>query len=558
MGLRHLSITDFRVIESLEWNVTSPLCCLFGPGDSGKSTILDAIRLALLPSWSFEFSDSDFWDCDTKYPIKIEATLGGIPEELKTERTFGLHLRGWSMKDGVVDEPSNDHEAVITVRLTVDSFFEPIWRVVTERNPDGVPISASQRATIGAFVQSPFTVDSFSWGKGTLMSKLTSSDPKKLSEIFAQAKKVVKESVDPESLESLNETSQSLKEIAEDYGVFSELDFVARVDMRNIRINKGAISLHEGEVPVRNMGVGTQKLLSLAIFNKAFSEAGTIAIDEVETGLEPHRIRQLLARLKKKEDGQIILTTHSPTVLKELDWKQLFVVREFEGTVTVKQIEKDMRSVIRAVPEAFLAKRVLFCEGKTEIGLLRACDEYWTSQGLPSLWSLGIELVDGGGDTMLKRATAFLNLGYDACCFMDSDKLSELQSNMSKFQRKGGKIIHWADTVSTDQVVIDAAPQIKMEQIWDIVIQEKDLNAVRSALQNDEESDFNCSGDISEWCSCNDFEELKATTGKIAKKKGWFKRVDLAEKLSTIILPHVNDGDLHTKLTCLKEWIHGA
>ncbi|HHE8445362.1 TPA: AAA family ATPase [Citrobacter braakii] len=45
--IRHIEVENFRVIKKLSWSPSPGLNCLIGPGDSGKSTILDAIDLAL-------------------------------------------------------------------------------------------------------------------------------------------------------------------------------------------------------------------------------------------------------------------------------------------------------------------------------------------------------------------------------------------------------------------------------------------------------------------------------------------------------------------------------
>ncbi len=50
--IRHLNIRNFRGIQTLDWHVDGRVICLVGPGDSAKTTVLEAIELALLPRWS--------------------------------------------------------------------------------------------------------------------------------------------------------------------------------------------------------------------------------------------------------------------------------------------------------------------------------------------------------------------------------------------------------------------------------------------------------------------------------------------------------------------------
>ena len=85
-----------RGIKSLNWILTSRFICLVGPGDSTKSTILDAIEYVLSPRWNLVFEDSDFHNSDCSNEISITATVGELPEVLLTESKFGLQLRGWN------------------------------------------------------------------------------------------------------------------------------------------------------------------------------------------------------------------------------------------------------------------------------------------------------------------------------------------------------------------------------------------------------------------------------------------------------------------------------
>jgi predicted ATP-dependent endonuclease of OLD family len=49
MYLCHLKIENFRGIRALDWHTNGRALCLIGPSESTKTTILDAIELALLP-----------------------------------------------------------------------------------------------------------------------------------------------------------------------------------------------------------------------------------------------------------------------------------------------------------------------------------------------------------------------------------------------------------------------------------------------------------------------------------------------------------------------------
>jgi hypothetical protein len=57
--------------------------CLIGPGDSGKSTVLDAIDLCLGARRNVQFSDADFFGLDITNPISITLTLGDLDDAMR-------------------------------------------------------------------------------------------------------------------------------------------------------------------------------------------------------------------------------------------------------------------------------------------------------------------------------------------------------------------------------------------------------------------------------------------------------------------------------------------
>lgn len=144
MQIRHIKVNNFRGIRQTEWTVNSSIACLIGPGDSTKSTILDAIEFTLSSRWNLSFDDSDFYSADVSNPIEIIVTVGQVPNELLSDEKFGLYTRGWSRKDGIHDEPAEGDEFVLSIRLRVDSNLEPEWTVINDRDNEGRKISSKE------------------------------------------------------------------------------------------------------------------------------------------------------------------------------------------------------------------------------------------------------------------------------------------------------------------------------------------------------------------------------------------------------------------------------
>src|SRR5260221_13860568 len=128
--LRSVSIQNFRGIKACEWKLDRRLACLVGPGDSTKTTILEAIGLALSRSYRPRFGDADFYRCNTEEPIEIEVAVGGLPDELVAEQSLGKDRSGIRSDGSFEHDPVGGTEECLIVRLVVDRTLEPRWTVV--------------------------------------------------------------------------------------------------------------------------------------------------------------------------------------------------------------------------------------------------------------------------------------------------------------------------------------------------------------------------------------------------------------------------------------------
>lgn len=62
---------------------------------------------------------------------------------------------------------------------------------------------------------------------------------------------------------------------------------------------QGNLALFDGIVPLMNFGLGTRRLAATAVQQLAHQGSAVLLVDEVEYGLEPHRLVHLLNRLRQ-------------------------------------------------------------------------------------------------------------------------------------------------------------------------------------------------------------------------------------------------------------------
>ncbi len=321
MRLERIEIKRFRGIKELSWDLGGSLVCLLGPGDSTKTTILDAIEFALSPRWNIQFDDADFYEAKTDKPIKITVTVGDLPDELKSEARYGLLARGWSQTGELHDEPEEGDQLVLSIRLMVDSSLEPMWTVLNDRVPEGKPMRVKDRERLGCTRLGDYLDRHFSWGRGSILSRLT-SESESLSGILAAVGRAARTQLadsSPRTMTDLHLAAEVARAAGAEFGVAPKHSYRPHLDVQSVLVGTGGLALHDGEIPVRRAGLNTRRLLAMAMQWEFGKSGGVVLVDEVEHGLEPHRIRRFLTALRNVAEvgsyGQVLMTTHAPIVL---------------------------------------------------------------------------------------------------------------------------------------------------------------------------------------------------------------------------------------------------
>ncbi|MGE0784363.1 MAG: ATP-dependent endonuclease [Sandaracinaceae bacterium] len=174
MRLRRLQVENFRGVKALDWRHIAETAALVGPGDSGKSTILDAIDRVLSPKWNVAFDDTDFWDLDTGAPIVIRATITDLAPSFYRDSKFGLLLHGFDRENSEAICASGDdgEEHALVVELRLDASLEPSWSVV---DADGAKhtFMARDREALGMLRVGGYVDQHLGWSKGSVLTRLT-------------------------------------------------------------------------------------------------------------------------------------------------------------------------------------------------------------------------------------------------------------------------------------------------------------------------------------------------------------------------------------------------
>ncbi|AKH38263.1 MULTISPECIES: ATP-dependent nuclease [Nitrosomonas] len=532
--IRKIEIRNFRGIRCLDWMPSDGVNCLIGPGDSGKSTLLDAIDLCVGARRNPQFTDTDFYRLNVEEPILIAVTIGELEDSLKSIETYGLYLRSFNKTTGEIeDEPEAGLETVLTIQLTVGGDLDPSWILVSERAAalnqtrnlgwnDRVRIAPTRIGAIADY--------NLSWRQGSVLNRV-SEERAAASAALAKIVRDARATFGNEAGEQLAGTLSTVTLVAKELGIPVGGNVKALLDIHSVSVGGGTISLHDQSgIPLRSLGIGSTRLLIAGLQRKAAVQSTVILVDELEYGLEPHRIIRLLDSLGAKEKEpllQLFVTTHSPVALRELRGTQLYAMRRLEDRHVLRcvGIDDDIQGTIRLYPNAFLARSVFVCEGASEVGLIRGLDQHRIVNGGPSIAAQGVGLVDGTGTLLFKRAKSLQSLGYRTAVLRDDDAhlAPELEQ---EFSNDGGEVIAWRKGRALEDEIFISLSDGAVLKLIELAVELKGENVINDHIKSatDGKKDLLV-------CKCELTQENRSILAKAAKSKksSWFKTVSTME-----------------------------
>ena len=573
--IRKIEITNFRGIQRLVWCPAPGINCLIGAGDSGKSTVLDAIDLCLGARRNVQFSDADFFGLDITTPISITLTLGDLDDTMRTLEGFGAFLRGFHAATGVVeDEPIVGAEVVLCLNLTIASDLEPSWTLVSGRAAQqGIvkTLAWKDRLALAPTRIGALADFNLGWQRGSVLNRV-SEERADASAALVIAARDARSAFGDQAEQQLAGALGIVFATARELGVHIGAKAKALLDSQSVSFGGGTISLHnEDGIPLRSLGVGSTRLLVAGLQRKAAGQASIVLSDELEYGLEPHRIARFLGSLGAKEAAaplQVFLTTHSPVALRELSGGQLLVLRRTHLGHEARLVgaDNDIQSTIRLYPEAFLAGSVVVCEGASEIGLLRGLDLHRVDHGNASLAALGVALVDCGGgepDRPYARAAAFQSLGYRTMVLRDDDKRPTVAVEQAFVQNGGTVVAYRAGRALEDELFDSLTPTACQKLIGyanelhgDLIVEHLRTVSNNTLTFQQVWDEIQKTGALS--------AERRTILGQAARirKAGWFKSISWMEDVArTIVAPDLRlcDPDFRALMDQVFAWAaHGA
>ncbi|ALL68242.1 AAA domain [Paraburkholderia caribensis MBA4] len=567
MHIEGLWITHFRGIESLEWRPARGLNCLIGPGDSGKTTVLDAIELLFAERQNASFHDLDFYDADTSRPISICAVLSGLPAEFLRDDRYGLLVSGWNPATGQWEPEPAEHlgvKPVLSLQLDVDSTLEPTWSIYVERNGTGDKsrrMSFADRRDIAPARLGVYADRHLSWGRGSSLQRV-GSHPEALPATLNTLLRSARDNFAADSATAFSEIVNAIAPDIAKLGVRVRSALTANLDHTSFSMNTSGVALHDGNVPLRFMGTGSSRLAVAALQSAETAHRQFLLVDELEFGLEPHRISLLVSHLRQRvsSSGQAFITSHSTAVLREVRFAEAFVCRRDSSDGTVQVVPAaatatpvlEAKRYIRDKGEALLGKTLLVCEGQTEIGLLKGFAE-----GIDkNFQAAGVVLVDGGGDpSSFSVALHFARMGYRTAVLTDSDRPTDAKTQ-AELQAYGIPHFQWGLSRCTEEELFCGLPAALLPGLLELIADAITLPRLLQELSRLAGLSFNSLAEVTPHLSS---PNVVKQIGLQANRSKWIKNhFDLCFDIGNSVLSTADllgEGSFDSHLQNIVAWL---
>lgn len=289
-----LKIDNFRSIKEFSWKPSQGMNCLVGGGDSGKTTVLDAIDFCLGARRSAQFSDYDFHKTDTSEPIKILIALGALETSLLSMEAYGDYFCGYDHTNEKF-EPEQGHglETILVLQLKVEKDLEPHWSLLSKRaKAKGVErnLRWDDRQNAAPLRLGDHPDWHLSWRRGALFERLT-DEKLALTDGLSDAARKARADFGSSANKELTDSLDVVKKSADELGVPTSGGVNALLDANSVKFGTGAIALHDANnIPLSSLGTGSKRLLVAGLARKVATSASISLVDEFETGLDPLQI----------------------------------------------------------------------------------------------------------------------------------------------------------------------------------------------------------------------------------------------------------------------------
>ena len=384
MHIDKLIVNNFKKFSSRTFDFNKDLNLLVGDNDSGKSTIQEAIEIALNCSYRGKplsgeigpelfnldatklYLDSDK-SIEDLPSISIELFLEGIPEYRGDNNSLNMNCDGVSLVIKFDEELRSAYDEFIKSPDSIKSipveFYKIEWLDFAWKK-----IKFLNKKMNGLFVD-PSRLHP-SQGRNQYISRIINSSLTKEEQALLSVNyRQLKQNFDDQpQVKLINE-----KLDGENIVTNKKLEVIADVSVSRF---ESGMQLSIDDVIFPQIGKGEQNTIQikLAIQNKA-SNVDVILLEEPENHLSHTNLAKLVKYIdQQRQDKQLFITTHSSYVLNKLSLDKLCLIND--SYIRLNDIEESVSRSLKRLPgydtlRVVLSQNVVLVEGPSDELILK-------------------------------------------------------------------------------------------------------------------------------------------------------------------------------------------
>jgi putative ATP-dependent endonuclease of the OLD family len=392
MFLTNVLIENYKSFERFELELFDDLNIIVGDNETGKSTILEAINLALtgylhgrpilyeLTPYLFNANVISTFlnalrsqsDAKPSAPrILIELYFKSDPQLSGFKGMNNTHRRdvpGVKFTISLSDDFREEYQEYITsspddLRHVPIEYYCVEWFAFDGNRigPRKLPINVSLIDATN--IRNDKGADGY---VSEIINDLLS--PKESAQLKLQHRKL-KEKFETES--SIDSINAKLAQLTSD---MSDKQFSYSVDLSGRAGWESTLATYLDGVPFRFIGKGEQTAIKtkLALHKNSGSKACMVLLEEPENHLSFSSMCKLINKVTSICDNrQLIITTHSSFVLNKLGLEKLILISRAKQKATLKDLSPDTQKYFKALPgydtlRVLLAERTFLVEGPSD------------------------------------------------------------------------------------------------------------------------------------------------------------------------------------------------
>lgn len=385
--LSKIIIRNYRVFEEFTLEFNPGLNILVGDNDAGKSTLLEAVNLALssrirgrplaseLSPYMINQAAAAHYlegiargEPLTPPEIIIDLYLDERPEtavlsgtnNTTVENVPGLRLRA-SFSQDYVEEYERFVESTEDVRLVPTEYYKVEWlsfagNAVTGR---GVPATVSLIDATTIRLQS---------GADYYIQQIITNELDVAERVeLARAYRSLRESfAGRETISAIN------VRLSEAYQELSDKAFSLSIDVSQKASWETNLVPHLEDLPLQFVGNGAQNTLKMLLaLNRSVEACHAVLVEEPENHQSPASLSALVRRIDERCHGkQVVITTHSSFVLNKLGLDKLVLIAP-PNTMRLTDLPEETLAYFKKLSgydtlRVVLAQRIILVEGPSD------------------------------------------------------------------------------------------------------------------------------------------------------------------------------------------------